>query len=509
MAEQFIEEIYKDAMIIEQVREYIAFTQYGRNRDAHTVYNQAAADMERILQSGAIADRELAEAIEQTAIEIRDSFEDRCLATALAEGRLLPLLYEYMESYAGIDVTEGKYTLRSANSAFLTVRDNEQNITMHSEYDPMWEAYQIASSIFVPEAECYHILGCGLGYLPYQLWVRSEGAVKIVIYEEDAYILDYAFRYGVLSWIAEKCIEVRHDTEAEMVADAFLKEKATNKKEERFYIAPWKKNVYAKAKNGEIAIEAANLFLERSMRERTAINLWKNKKHKQILFKEIKSSFWKKEWIVVSAGPSLDEQIAFLKESSGRRGIIAVNTVLRRLFREGIHPDLVAAADQDVQMRKHIDGIADLTEGIPLIAEYRLNWQYLEQYRGPACFVHTEMVNDEGTEEVWQVSGTVAGLALEAAVRLGAERIWLVGQDLAYPEGRCYADGMPHCVDADKAGTVLVPSVDGGMVATSEAFNWFRQGMEIQIARYKDVEFYNLSRHGALIHGCRTEINNQ
>ncbi len=506
MAEELIEEIYAKAKIIEQIKEYIDLVRTGRDRDARAVYNQAASGIEGILPELFQTDVNLAEGIEDAAIQIRDSFADPCEATAVAEGLLLPLLFEYMSYYTGIDVTEGRYTIQSANSGFLTIRDNETGITMHNSYDPMGEAYGIAGSLFCPETEIYHILGCGLGFIPYQLWNMSEGAAKIVLYEEDGTVLEYAKQYGVLDWIREASLEIKHVPDIEKVAGLLIeaaRKTASKAKKEVIYISPWKKGIYRNAQNGEMSILDANIALERSMSSRTEINLWKNREHEQITLEEIKTALQKEEWIVVSAGPSLDEQISFLKESKGIRGIVAVNTVLRRLFKEGIKPDLVAAADQYVQMREHIIGIGDQTEGIPLIAERRLNWQYLEQYRGPVCFVSAGDNRDADTE-VWQVSGSVAGLALESAVRMGAKKIWLVGQDLAYPSGKTYAEGMPYKADADERGTMLVPSVDGKMVRTSEAFNWFRLGLESQIARYDGIEVYNMSQHGALIKGAKT-----
>ena len=507
MAEEFIEEIYRKGIIIEKVREYIAFSNKENDRDARAAYNQAAAGLEKELSGLRQTDAELAEAIENAAIIIRDKFGDPCEAKAIAEGELLPLLFCYMLNYSGIEVTEGKYTIQSANSGFLTIRDNELNKTIHNSYDPLWEAYEIAESVFDPEVECYHILGCGLGYLPYQLWGKSEGAVKIIIYEEDSEIIDYAKRFGVLDWIPEGSLTIQHDRRIETVAGAVLKEAGIicqSKKKISVYISPWKKDIYKDTCDGNIAILEANITLDRSMCDRTAINLWKNKKHNQISFDKIKAELRYDEWIVISAGPSLDEQIAFIKESKGKRGIVAVNTVLRRLLKEGIYPDLMAAADQYIQMREHIDGIGDRTREIPLIAERRLNWQYSEQYQGPICFVSTESEYANNTEEVWQISGSVAGLALEAVIRLGAKTVYLVGQDLAYPDGKTYAEGMPYHADANSRGTMLVPSVDGGMVPTSEAFNWFRIGLEAQIAKYSHVEYHNLSQHGALIRGCKT-----
>ena len=361
-----MEEIYSNALIIEQIREYIDFMNKGRNRDARAVYNRAAAGLEKILPTLLQTDRELTVDIQNTAVKIRDVFDDPCEAMAIAEGELLPLLFSFMDYYSGIEVTEGKYSLRSAKSGFLTIRDDVQGITLHSSFDPLWEAYRIAESIFDPEVECYHVLGCGLGYLPYQLRMKSEGAAGIVIYEEDENILDYAERFGVLGWIPEASLSIRHDNQTEVMADIFMREIGnirSDKEKKAVYIAPWKKGIYKTVCDGSVTIQEANLALDRSMRDRTAINLWKNKKREQISFEKLQTDLRFDEWIIISAGPSLDEQISFLKESKGKRGIVAVNTVLRRLFREGIRPDLVAAADQYIQMREHIDGIGERTRG--------------------------------------------------------------------------------------------------------------------------------------------------
>lgn len=501
MAEQFLEEIYNKALIIQQLREYVEFSCGGCERDARAVYNLAAQGIEGILQELEVADPVMAKQIVSAAIDVRNQFTDTSRAMAIVESRLIPALFRYMQYYTDIDVSEDNYRLYSAKSGFLTLRDVTAGITWHNDYDPIWEAERIARSIYDPKVECYHVLGGGLGYLPYLLWRISEGAIRIVVYEEDVTAITYAKSYGVLEWIAEEAIEIVYETDIEKMGKLFLR-RVSELRDDIFYISPWKKQAYKNVQNGGILVLGSNLALERSMRNRTSVNLRKNREHLQIDFNELRNRFKWNEWIIVSAGPSLDEQILFLKESKGKRGIVAVNTVLRRLFREGIRPDLVVAADQYIQMREHIEGIGDQTEGIPMIAERRTNWQYTERYLGPICFVSTENNSEDKEEDIWEVSGSVAGLALEAAVRLGAGRIYLVGQDLAYPDGKTYAQGMPYVAEAESRGTMLVPSVNGGMVPTSEAFHWFRIGLETQIAKYKDIRFINLSRQGARIKGC-------
>ena len=119
MAEEFLEEIYKDALIIEQVREYIVLVNAGKDRDARTMYNRAATGLERILAELPLNNRELADEIMDAAVSIRDTFDDTCKATAIAEGKLIPLLFSFLSDYTGIDVEAGKYGLSSASSGFL------------------------------------------------------------------------------------------------------------------------------------------------------------------------------------------------------------------------------------------------------------------------------------------------------------------------------------------------------------------------------------------------------
>ncbi|MCR5128364.1 MAG: DUF115 domain-containing protein [Lachnospiraceae bacterium] len=508
MAETFIEEIYKEACIIEDIKEYIEHINAARPREARVAYNRAMQELERILPELVQTDAVLAEQIQNTAVNMSGEYEDSATVKGLAEGKLLPLLFRYMENYTGIEVQEGQYLIKSAESGFLTVRDQRRGIALHDVHDPMWEARQMARELYEPQMQEFHILGCGLGYLPYQLWSISEGALKLFLYEEDEQILAYAEHYGVLSWIPEECIQIIGDTKDKMSGRLCLShifEQAVNnsKVPSGYKIMPWKKESYRDIDGGMISALAANQELYQSMRYRTAVNLWKNRMHEQITFEGLKKQYAFTEWIVVSAGPSLDEQIRFLLESRGQRGIVAVNTVLRRLFKEGIRPDLVAAADQYIQMVEHIEGIGEQTAGIPMIAERRVNWQYLQQYRGKVCFISTDE-DDPGNndDEIWNVSGSVAGVALEAAARLGAKKVYLVGQDLAYPDGRTYAAGMPYATEGQSRGTMPVTSVDDGTVLTSEAFNWFRIGLETQIARHPDIAFVNLSKHGALIRGC-------
>ncbi len=507
MAEEFLEEIYDEAYVLELLQEYIEQSNTSRLWDDRKTYNNAAAIMERIITRWAEKDVDAALALQNTALEIQEHIEDRRRVNGLIRRGLIPQLFDYMSNFTGIMVDTGRYILESADSGFLTIKDKETDRYLHDIHDPMREAAEIAASIYSPNMDSFLILGCGLGYLAYQLWKRSDETTEIVIFEDDKEMLEYAEKYGVLSWIKEDKLKIVYNAEPDQLLQTFLAYIKQADSDKGFEVCDWKKRKYIDLKNRDFINLFGNQELSRTLHFRPAINYRMNMKQRWCSFKEIKERFSFNEWITVAAGPSLDEQLDFIRESKGKRGIIAVNTVLRRILNEGIIPDIVAAADQDNVMLRHIEGIV-LPEDIPLIASRFVNWRYVEQYEGTKCFIDigggTQNCTVNGNDmERWEIGGTVASLAIEAAIRMSPAKIFLAGQDLGFPMGKNYAKGMPHEITEQSVGNERVISVDGSMIETTAGYNVFRLAIEQQISNNTDIEFFNLSKHGALIKGTK------
>lgn len=503
--EDFIADIYRYSFIISNLKEFVSLVNSGRVSNARDLYNSTAVELEQWLENISVNDPQLASSIQEKAVDIKDHYDDYCYIKGIIEYDLIPTLYTCMKDYNNIEVNAGNYTLKSSKSGFITAIDNSTGTHLHDINDPMHEAFQICENIYSPQMEHFLILGCGLGYFPYQIYRQSEGAVKIHIYEDNTSVLDYAALYGVISIIPDENIEIVHDIDKEQLAKRFINDCCTLPSP-GFYISPFKKSAYNGICDNEIDRMIINHDFDLEIRKLSAINLWKNRKIGGLAFSELSNLYHYDEWVIISAGPSLDYNISFLKESKGKRGLIAVNTVLRRLLSEGIVPDLLVAADQFNEMITHIEGIESKTEDIILIADWLLNWKYTSHYKGNICFVRTnasmELTSSFlSNEEVWDISGTVSALALEAAVRLNAHKVYLIGQDLAYPNGQMYAANMPQELFQGNKQYIQVLSVDGNMVETCEAFEWFRKAMEYQIKKYSHVSFINMSKHGAHIKG--------
>ena len=513
MAQEFLESIYKHSLLITDFEDSVTLLHQGSKIDAQHLYNSAATSVEKLLEELAPINNELAMSILTDAKAISDNWEDSSFAAGLITSRLIPSLYRFMSYFTDIDVSENEFRIKSSDSGFLTITDTQCKITYHDSHNPMREASELADSFYVPTNKEVHIFGCDMGYLPYMLYKKSEGSIKLVIYENDPRIVYYAREFGVLDWIPEECIELKQIPDLKLLAKEYLDFINTYDTEicSRListHISPWKSEQYLNAGIDIIKKQAEIDIFNKSIYQTCVINITKNYSKKHISFDEIKSKYSRDECIIVAAGPSLDESINFIKESIESRTIIAVNTVIKRMHSESITPDIVVAADARPQLLDHIYGYEEFTKDIYLIADETTCWKYIEAYRGNICLVPTPNgmgipVSNPNNLDLWEIYGTVTALAVESAIRLGAKRIYLAGLDLAYPGGINYAIGVSHERLETQKGDFLVKAVDGKTVETSPVFDLFRQAIEVQIANNPDVDFINLSKHGALIKGAR------
>ncbi len=508
MAEQFLEEIYTNSMMIDDLRQCVNLVAKTDYYNARIMVNRAMSQLETSLEQYAKEDPSSANRIQSAAIKAVESWGNWSYMTGTINGELIPLLYEYMKLFNTIEVEDRGYLLQSTDSGFLTIKDIAADVYIHDTFDPMLEAEKTAEVIYSPKVEKYIFLGCGLGYLAYKIWKKSDEAAEIIIFEDDKNIIEYAEHYGVLGWIDKSFLDVRYESDQNKLIEAFYKEVDLTDESKVTFVTPYKKKKYKDAYGGKFLALTYRIEYVWISREVTETNLWKNRRLRSVPFNKLYQRLNSDEWVVVAAGPSLNYSMDFIKEAVGDKRIVAVNTVLRKFCKEEIVPDLSVAADPFGQIPEHLDGIEKFTRNIPLIADWLLCWRYSYRYQGEKCFIPTPAgecirgYNPEN-EDVWDVFGTVSALGIEAALRLGAKKIYLVGLDLAFPGGVVHANDMPHEKIGYKSEAITVPSVNGSSVETTPVFNDFRIGIEEIIARNPSIEFVNMSHDGAYIKGAK------
>jgi spore coat polysaccharide biosynthesis protein SpsF (cytidylyltransferase family) len=157
--------------------------------------------------------------------------------------------------------------------------------------------------------------------------------------------------------------------------------------------------------------------------------------------------------IVVSAGPSLQRNLALLEDPRVRdtHVIIAVQTVLKPMLERGIKPHFVCALDHHEISKRFYEGLtADDVEGVTLVVEPKANPAIADAFPGEIIFTHSDMLHRVLGEQLAgkpdprdavDPGATVAHLAYHLARHIGADPVALIGQDLGFTDGQYYAPG--------------------------------------------------------------------
>jgi len=247
--------------------------------------------------------------------------------------------------------------------------------------------------------------------------------------------------------------------------------------------------------------------------------------------------------IIVAAGPSLDKNIKDLKRAQGRAFIIAVDTAIRPLLKEGIIPDMFAVVDPKKPLELvEVPG----AEKIPLVTSVFASQAILAFHTGKKFFFNegVTFINklfDKMEIELkgLQSGGSVATSAFSLAYVVGIDRIILIGQDLAYSGNKDHASGTAPDEDefknmseeeaakkrdywsrqgfvngeVDTTGFIMVPGNVEEMVPTKATLkiylDWYRDQIEGCKGYRPDLKVINATEGGARIEGTEVMTLNE
>lgn len=516
MAEAFLEEIYKEAELAYRLKLAVEYARIHDELHMGEICNEIFQPLCGVCKEYLQQDREKGLALWNAIQTFTGIDNDLVMRGDVIEKQILPLLGEKIRLCGGdicVENEEGDFLFESSVSGFLTLKDLKHNKYIHSASDPMWEARKLAEYIFTPEKKEYSIRGLGLGYLIYQLYVISAGTVRIHVFEKDARMVEYAGSYGVLDWIPKEKLELVLDESP----DAFLK--STAKEDIGYYV--FLPEIYSETAETRRRLEDVYMQFAtpKKLHWDSELNYWNNKRSDCHPVSDLRrlfirgdagsrrngsegEGFGKSEFIIVAAGPSLDDNLEFLRQNQGKKTMIAVGTVFRKLLENGIVPDIVTVLDPQARTYKQIEGLED--QNVPMLLGVTAYWGFAANYQGDKYLVPLPGVHEEKeNEEVWAIGGTVTHLATEAAIRFGAESIYLVGVDLAYPNGVSHAEGTMDRTVKGTEDMLPVEGVGGSTVYADSMFIAYRQWLEDRIALTPRITYYNMSRIGARIAGTK------
>ncbi len=234
---------------------------------------------------------------------------------------------------------------------------------------------------------------------------------------------------------------------------------------------------------------------------------------------EKKNCFANKAAILVASGPSLEEEIENLKEirQKGLAYIFSVGTAINALVRHDIHPH--AACTYDPSKENQIVCREVLEKGIksiPLIFGSTVGYETVEKYPGPKMHMlisqdalaafYLKPQGSDGLDFVTDAS-SIAVITLQLLYKLGFNPIILVGQNLAYLDGKNYTDGSTYpsheACQMHLKNATLIKDVNGNDVSSCESYIRIRLQIENYLRQYQDVNVINTTKNGAHIEGTK------
>ncbi len=317
---------------------------------------------------------------------------------------------------------------------------------VHSIYDPLVEAARLLPEN-LPADHTYLVLGAGLGYLLKQLANQAPNS-RVAVFDPYPELLETGRQLGI--WSPDSFSEIkiynRPDCSLEQLAEFFSLQQSPVYK-----LIKWPEYIQKKPQFFKRLLqllkqlqEFQNLNLQTLRRNgrRWLKNFRKNLpglvNHKQPDFSSIDSGI-----ALIGAGPSLEQQLDWLKLNRTKLTVIAVNTAGPILQNNNLEPDLLVAVDSH-----------------PLIYEDLVNSPrcplLLSPFVDPRIFLKyqqltpTGMLSFDSPLTGWlqtapflpqmRAGGTVTATCAEFFSRLTNSPIYLLGTDMAATAGY-YAAG--------------------------------------------------------------------
>lgn len=420
---------------------------------------------------------------------------------------------------------------------------NENSIHLHSTYNPSREAQSVISSAKIWEKSTTVFYGFGLGYHVLE-WAKNPNNKdkKLVLVEPDP--LHFFYALTLLDWTevfkipqliiplacpTDQLISLLEDFSKINIGDSGVSDCY-------FFDLP------AFTNHAQGYFEEVKTLVQRNI-QKNQINSATLKKFGKLWVKNslknldkiiqldsiagLKDSTKDLPFVIIGAGPSLQNLIPVLQDIKDRAVIVCVETALHTLLRNNIEPDFIILLDSQYWAYKHIAGLKApssilITEQSVYPAVFRFNCKKVllcnSQFTVGQYFQNKLGLDfgDLGT------GGSVACSAWNFAYFCGAKEIFLAGVDLGFPQKQTHIKGSSaeqtfHKI-SDRIKTAeyfgISSLFSAGAVTANDYFNnplitdtrmkMFAWWFESRIANCPDSKTYTLCPEGLMIPGVST-----
>ena len=386
------------------------------------------------------------------------------------------------------------------------------DIRMNSLYDPVYEAERWADKQGVLRRKTtFCLLGFSTGVFLRALKNAVRPDTVVVMYEPEEGL--FSFVCGFVD-ITDLLVDYGHlvflvtDRQRSLVQDSIIDVATADRPDLKKLITPF----YSDNKEFSDACYTVSILIEGNKnyqfeRARDALKCrvysWNHLRSNYILpdlRKRLPNGI---PAVIVSAGPSLSKNVEVLKKIKGHALIVCVDRAVSVLEEHGIIPDIVGSLDAQKDPG-YME--AEVTKNAYLMCSMQVNYKAQKMFDGRCIYYHAlkyenELMGEKVEADINGVDqgGNVAGGSFFACQRLGIKTIILIGQDMAYIDGRHHADSKTE--GAPTGLRVQAEDIYGNMIETREMWLSFRDFFERQIKQFPDIRVIDATEGGLLIHG--------
>lgn len=429
-----------------------------------------------------------------------------------------------LEHFEILDSRAGCKTIRYQSN-------DDKPLMIHSIYDPVREAERIIASHQEKITEKTHVFfyGIGMGYHVekfIELYPNNSYSLYEPVPEVFFEMSEHKELRNVINKNTSNLYIDRHNEDTLSYLDEF----STSNENIHLIVLPSYKNI-AKEKYEQfhkniretILNRRTNLHTDASFQKLWVMNSLINFEtvlNTPNMLKNIdRSQFEGKPALIVSAGPSLAEDIEYIRhiKENNLAYIFSVGSAINSLIEYDVLPDAVFTYDpkernQNVFKKMFKDNI----DSIPMVFGSSVGFETIMKYSGPK--VHFITSQDKASlyylqeqidleQDVILDAPSIAVMTFQILNKLGASPIIFAGQNLGYLNGRRFSKGIdyahiPTIVDNETLEkAITTQDVYGNEIKTNTSFNNMRESIERFVHLYKDNVFINTTKGGASIKG--------
>lgn len=406
------------------------------------------------------------------------------------------------------------------------VRVDGKDIALHSKFQPLKEAERFIDQIDTASHNLFVVTGFAFAYHIEVLLSRMDKDDVLLVIEKDPAIVKSAVENRNLKkLLSDKRVLLLIDPDDDELS-AVLKGKSSKSvvfvthrgsyRVDRDYYENISQMVKSYLSSKEVNIATLSKF-----QKLWTINCAKNSL--QLLASAPVRAFYGKfthcDAVVVGAGPSLRDSLDELKKIQESVLVIAVDTSLKICQDHGIRPHFVLCADPQLINARYFEELE--ASATILVADPACHPSVLRLYNGPLAMsaMPFDMFSwvEEISGQMGEIThgGSVSTNAYDFARRLGVDRVFLCGQDLAFSDRLAHCRGsyldemmflkvcrffnqeMFNRNQLRALPAIYQESLDGKTVQTNQKMMIFKQWFEKRL----DPKLYNASAMGMKLSG--------